>query len=143
MNVSGNRIPAIPNELIDAFRATPSRVVLLVGAGLSRRSKRSNGQPFPSWVELVRELLHWANSQGFSLTEEQSAGIESLLRRGDSASLIHASGWLKASIGDPLFAEFMSKTFASVPKVVSTTHELLRAGLKNQNEAMFMLRRLA
>ena len=126
MTPTENRIPEIPAELVEAFRTPPSRVILLVGAGISRRVKRENGCAFPSWVELLRELLHWARSQGFSFTQEQLTALEALIRRGDSASLIHVAGWLKDYVGKPLLSEFMLKTFCTQPKAASPTHALLR-----------------
>lgn len=115
----------IPRELIEAFRAKPSRVVLVVGSGISRRARRQDGSCFPTWVELLREAFRWTTHQGFRFTPEQISAFDSLLARGDSKSLIHAAGWLKTSIGNRLLSEFMLAALDFVPRAVSPIHQLL------------------
>lgn len=120
-----SEVPPAPRELVDAFRAASSRVVLLVGAGLSMRLEPTAGRRLPSWTELLKGLFDWANSQGFSFTEEQVTAFKALLSRGDSRSLIHAGGWLRMLIGERFFYQFMTETFSFVPRALSQAHQLL------------------
>jgi hypothetical protein len=119
------RVPALPPPLINAFRGDSRRVIVLVGSGLSRSVERENGLRFPSWVQLIQEMLGHAKSQGFAFTAAQEGALAKLLGAGTSQGYLLAAGWLQRRLGAPFFLQFLSDSMAAPPGLTSPVHDHL------------------
>ena len=124
---STSGVPDIPTPLLKAFLTPEPRVVLLVGAGLSRQVLRENGERFPSWPDLLRELFEWGENRGFSYNADERAAFFTLVDKAQSHTLIRAAGWLRMQLGDRLFHEFFVDNLRPAAGSRSAVHQAIAA----------------
>lgn len=120
-----NNLPEIPKHLADALQHRPSSVVVFLGSGVSQGVTRDSGVAFPSWIGLLEELVDWAIDRGFSFTPDQQASLNSLLKSGDPQALLRAGGWLRKTVGNPLFHRFITDTLQTPSQFDSNLHKQL------------------
>jgi hypothetical protein len=96
----------IPGPLIDAV--ANRNLVPFVGAGLSRQAESEKSIIFPTWLELLSELVHLART-GEALTLKEEEHIENLLAQ---KQYTIAAQFLKTRIDLPLFEAYIQRRFA-------------------------------
>ncbi len=94
----------IPVSLTKA--ATDGRLVLFIGAGISKQAKSKISQILPNWPELIRDILIIAASEG--LDKEDEAAIERMIFEG---KYLIAAQALKDYIPGNQFERFMRMRF--------------------------------
>jgi hypothetical protein len=95
----------IPPFLIQA--ATDGRLVLLVGAGISKQANSKVSDILPNWPELIREIRFIALNEG-SIDADDEARIERLILDG---KYLIAAQTLRERIDPNLFETFLRKRF--------------------------------
>lgn len=117
--------PEVPNGLARVITEKRSELLLLVGAGISRRVTRDNGRPFPNWTELLQEMLELAKLRGFSVSIQCEEAFSQLLASRSASALTRAASWLRSRVGDGFFNDFLSTCLTLPTRFDSATHELI------------------
>lgn len=118
-------IPEIPIALVKEFKKTPPNIILCIGSGISCQIKRPSGNNFPSWVDLLKEMLDFSHNLGFTVTQEERESFCSLLNQNSPQSLIRVGSWLRRLIGECFFKEFIDETFRLPQDLCSPIYDIL------------------
>lgn len=103
----------IPNELLEQILEKNS--ILFAGSGLSASAG------FPTWSQLIHEMMRWANKHSIDLGRDKEE-FEKLIK--ENEFLLVAEN-LRKYLSNDLFRQFMRSTFRDSNKKPSQTHFIL------------------
>lgn len=109
----------IPKEIIDSI--SEKKCILFVGAGLSSKVIRSNGNPLPTWKALLSELLEYCIDKRIIF----SVSTNDLKQMIKNNNLIMVAQEIQETIGKHDFGEFLQQIFRDKNVIPSSTHRLL------------------
>jgi hypothetical protein len=111
----------IPPDLLSAIQ--DSRCVVLVGAGVSRRSLSKARVPLPGWVTLLEDLCEWS-LQNAKLDARAANELKQLLERRE---FLMVAQELLERLGGEVIGSFISDVFDPDSIVPARIHELIAA----------------
>ena len=95
----------------------PSNCVLLVGAGLSKSGVRKEGQGFPDWYTLMKDMIEELRESKHDVKE-----LEILLKKGEYLKIASV---FKQKTRHDQFSEFLREVFTKNDIIPSRIHEII------------------